>query len=107
MSWNILIKANQNVELGLPLFAGRYTEVVKSTISEAFKFITAWKVSEFGVFLVSIFPQLDSTYSVRMPEKTDLKNSEYEQFFSSVSDNMKNHWKFCLRKLVKWESFAS
>ena len=41
--------------------------------------ITAWKVSLFEVFLVRIFPHSDkiSSYSVRMRENRDQKNSEY------------------------------
>ena len=50
---------------------------------------TAWKMSEFGVFLVRIFPHSDwilciSPYSIRMRENTDQNNSEYEHFLRSV-----------------------
>ena len=38
----------------------------------------AWKVSVFGVILVSIFP-----YSVRMRENADHDNSEYGHFLRS------------------------
>ena len=50
---------------------------------------TVWKLSVFGVFLICIFPHSDwillsiSPYSVRMLEKTDQKNSEYEHFSHS------------------------
>ena len=43
---------------------------------------TAWKVSVFGLFLVLIFWHSNS-YSVRMRENTDQKNSEYGHFSPS------------------------
>ena len=53
-------------------------------------FNTAWKVSVFGVFLVSI-----SRYSVQMRENTDQKNSEYEHFSRSA----RYFWKHYLSKV--------
>ena len=60
-------------------------------------YFTAWKVSVFRVFLVSIFPYLTecgeiqsiSLYSVRMRENTIQKNSECGYFSRSVSDPVK------------------
>ena len=43
---------------------------------------TAWKVSVFGLFLVLIFRHSNS-YSVRMRENTEQKNSEYGHFSPS------------------------
>ena len=58
------------------------------------KFLTAWKVSVFGVILVCIFPHLDwiygeilpiSPYSVQMRENTDQTNSKDGHFLRSAS----------------------
>ena len=56
------------------------------------KINTASKVSVFGVFLVRIFPHLRiSSYSVRIRENTDKKNSEYGHFLrSEISKSFQN-----------------
>ena len=59
---------------------------------------TAWKVPEFGVFLVRIFPHSVwilriFPYSVQMPENTDQKNSEHGHFSRSL--DLVAQWKLC------------
>ena len=56
-------------------------------------YITAWKVSVFGVFLVSIFPLRISPYSVRMRKDTDQKNAKYGHSSRNVSrENVIDLW---------------
>ena len=64
----------------------------RCTSGEKFKLLT-WKVSVFGIFLVSIFLQLSeyldlqskSPYSVWMRENMNQKNSEYGHFYTVLS----------------------
>ena len=53
---------------------------------------TAWKLSLFGVILVSIFP-----YSIRMRKNADQNNSEYGHFLRNVREVLK-------LTLSKWEN---
>ena len=53
---------------------------IKTKVLTTCFYLTAWKVSAFGVILVHIFP-----YSVRMRENADQNNSKYEHFLRSVS----------------------
>ena len=53
---------------------------IKTKVLTTCFYLTAWKVSAFGVILVRIFP-----YSVRMRENADQNNSEYEHFLRNAS----------------------
>ena len=62
------------------LASASYIHIVHRVWREVFKVSTAWKVSEFGVILVRIFPHLGwirniSSYSVQMRENVDQRNS--------------------------------
>ena len=63
---------------------GSYQTLIRN-LKKPNKYIIAWKVSVFRVFLVRIFPYLcwirrfESPYSVRIWENTDQKNSECAQ----------------------------